>query len=884
MTADGTIVMSQDGRISYLQWLNNHSAKAWQNGAWAACGIPVDAFNWKLHLASTQAESLRLLERVVPILLEAAVPFKVALDSDVLAGLNEGVFGATQVGKFVTIYPAMPDDGLGLARRLAAVTQGFSGPRIVTDLHIGGVVYARYGSHSPRFSRDRLGNLVASDDHGNGGYEVPFVAPREIENPYQGYMANADAPSRGHAPLGPGYLLLQPLSVHAKGAVFLALDGRHRGVMRTVVVKEGRRHCMSDSFGRDIRDRLRHQENVHKQLAGRVPVPAADDSFEFEENFYLPLEYVEGRDLTSRRAVPFASLGEHERREWIGWFRKLAGSLRDLHGCGCVHRDLSPRNVRLASDGRVFLLDLEISYRLDEVGVPPFQQGTMGFVSPEQLAGESPSFADDIYSFGCLLVYVTTGLDPRRIDLATRATLHARIAQLSGAHRGLVDLCARCLDSEPAERPSLAEIDSTLVTLEASGAAAVLATERKQFAAPAEVGPVVSEALAWMLGTCPRDEVSQLWLSPELSGSTHESSLQSPHAYRLFRSASRGVAGVVYVIARAHRLGFRHPDAARQVGNAVDWLLAHAPTHDDQMPGLHFGEAGVAVSIAEAVRANLIDSGPWLSGYLREALSGSLDWPDLTHGAAGQGIASLLCADALDAPSLGEHAHRCAAYLIGTQASNGAWALPAGVRSLEGVVYTGLAHGVAGIVAFLAAYGHTFAADTARDAALKGGSWLKAQMRRDAEGGVFWPMRADSDEVWKWWCHGSPGISVAFLELYRASGNQEFARIAIDALSVHPRAVRHVNLSQCHGLAGYGEALLSAHSILGDQDLLERASHVAADVLAMRHQSAGTASWLVENPYRATADLMIGCGGIVHFLARVARYGNVPIGMPLALL
>ena len=82
--------------------------------------------------------------------------------------------------------------------------------------------------------------------------------------------------------------------------------------------------------------------------------------------------------------------------------------------------------------------------------------------------------------------------------------------------------------------------------------------------------------------------------------------------YRLYRSANRGVAGVVYLLARLARHGYLAESARARVGQAVDWLLTHAPTSDDQLPGLHFGEAGVAVALAEAVRSGLIDEGTWL--------------------------------------------------------------------------------------------------------------------------------------------------------------------------------------------------------------------------------------------------------------------------------
>jgi serine/threonine protein kinase len=880
-----TAVVSSLPVVNYHEWLQAKSFIARRNGPWASVGVPRGEFNWKLHVSATQVQALGLLEAVVPILAAEGVPFKVALDSDVLSGLNEGMFGATQVGKFMTVYPNAAGDCLQLARLLVAATRDFSGPRIVTDLHLGAVVYARYGSHNPMVVRDRLGNLSFTDDAGSGGYKVPFRPPLGVENPFDGWISDL-SPRPDSFVRGRGYLILAPLSIHAKGTVFLCLDVRRQGEVRKVVLKEGRRHCLSDPHGRDICDRLRHQERVHKELAGRVRVPMAADAFEFGENLYLPLEFIEGHDLTDRAARPFAALPGESQRELIAQFRKLVVTVADLHGCGYVHRDLSPRNVRIAVDGEVYLLDLEISHRVGDTSTPPFMQGTMGFVSPQQLNGEPPTFLDDIYSLGCLLIYTITGFDPRRIDLLDTGTLLERLRQLSGAPEELLRVCCECLEV-PSRRPGLLAIDAALSSsgCDLAEPTAVLSRRYSSRDGVADLASKTArEGLEWVLLGCPREPQSQLWASPELSSSQHETPLQSPHAYRLYRSTNRGVAGVVYTLARAHRFGFQVPGAAKHVGAAVDWLLAHAPTQDDQMPGLHFGEAGVAVAIAETVRSGLVSAGPWLAPYLNEALSGPLDWPDMTHGAAGQGSAAILCGEVLDKPGVSQHAHRCAEYLLDCQAEDGSWSIPDGVSGLAGVVYTGFAHGVGGIVHFLASYARRFRAAAAEAAAMRGGQWLLSQMREENGGDCWWPMQANEESGWRWWCHGGPGIALAFLQLYLLSGIPEFAVRAKAGLLSHPDQARHPNLSQCHGLAGYGEALLTGYHVLGDTELLARSLRIASDLVALRRQAPRGVNWLVENPYHPTADLMIGSSGVVHFLARVSQWQDACFGMPLTVV
>jgi tetratricopeptide (TPR) repeat protein len=78
------------------------------------------------------------------------------------------------------------------------------------------------------------------------------------------------------------------------------------------------------------------------------------------------------------------------------------------HSAGLVHGSLSPATIRFA-DGAVFLSDFALSQliKLDyQSGIDP------RFTSPEQVRGETPLPAADIYSLGCVLSYMLSGNGP----------------------------------------------------------------------------------------------------------------------------------------------------------------------------------------------------------------------------------------------------------------------------------------------------------------------------------------------------------------------------------------------------------------------------------------------------------------------------------------
>ncbi len=687
-------------------------------------GDPELLQGWKLHVSSIQTDASELLRRILPILNTSGVPFKVVLDEGLLSQLNEGALGVPQVGKFATLYPPSNASARLLAGTLVELTRGFRGPIIVTDLRLGDVIYARYGGFKPVVVRDRLGAHASHVRDAEGRlqrdeYRIPFSVPPGRANPFSKLLASSRSlesgprkrGSRGRL-LGPGFLLLDVLKAHPKGCVYRGLDLRDRESIAISLVKEGRQWCLSDSYGRDIRSRLRHQARVHTQLRGRVPIPDAGEYFEVDGHGYLPLAYLRGRTLLQvvsdeLRMRPWRAL--RPERQWA-MLERLAGvidAVDRMHRAGYVHRDLSGQNVFVADDGRIWLLDLELSYALGDSS-PPFGLGTPGFMSPQQQARRRPSCADDVHALGALTLLVLTGLDPRRLMFAAPPDrIEQWKALASGAEPRLVEMAAKCLDARPTHRPPLDEMRGIVAKSLASLTGAT--GGRRARRAPLRSSPSVDHArelrrgLHGLMRHSLSDRSSGLWLSQAFED--HDRGIHDGKGrYELRRSANRGVAGVLYLLGRLARFGYCTDATQDRARRAAAWLERNPAAPDRGMPGLHFGDAGVAVALTEAIMGGLVARTRAREAFIRRALTGVLDWPDLTHGAAGQGLAALYCGDRLGDSTIGALSSRCAAYLVGTQRPGGFWVWPRGASPASRGILTGFAHGVAGITYFVAEY------------------------------------------------------------------------------------------------------------------------------------------------------------------------------------
>jgi class IV lanthipeptide synthase len=881
----------------YVRILRRRQLAVRTHGPWASVGSPTRRQGWKLHLSTVVLEAPQLLRAVLPVLEEAGADFKIVADSDWLIRLNEGTLGETQVGKFATVYPRSDAAAKSLARRLVECTRGFHGPAVATDLRLGDVVYARYGGFNPIVVRDRLGGHRAQIRGLTGGmrsddYTVPFTMPRGARHPFAEILARSRLPARHRDPgaamaaIGPGYLPLEVIRAHPKGSVYRALDLRNKRSMSVCVLKQGRPWCLADFEGRDIRTRLRHQVQVHADLESRAPVPHAGPYFEVEGHGFVAFEFVRGRTLAAEildvlRGRPWWLVEKRRRRHLLARLIDVVDAVRSMHEAGYVHRDLNATNIIIGENGSVRLIDLEIAHRLDDPSTP-FDAGTPGFVSPQQRARHVPAPADDVHAIGGLLIMALTGLDPQRAQFAAPEDRARQWSAFSGKiDAPLAELAARCLEASASQRPPLQEIRSVLQERRDAVATRALASPSDQFVPLVRAGcnPAVDAGLRGLLDQVP-SVADGLWLSRAFD-SDHGPHGATGGRFEMRRGTNRGVSGVLYVLGRLARFGHRTSTGSARARRAAAWLLSGAAAPDSGMPGLHFGDAGVSVALAEAVAGGIVDPSADALAFIARALRGRIDWPDVTHGAAGQGLAALLCADRLGDESLAPLATRCADFLLDAQRPSGAWLWPSSTGAPTRGTWTGFAHGVAGITYFLAEYARR-TNDRAADRAWRSAvHWLLRQATR-TQRTMSWPNRTGAPDRWSWWCHGSTGISLLFLRLFEWTREARFADAARRALNVHPRAVMAENLSQCHGLAGLGEAYLEAARVLDDRRWVERAQHVCTVLWNLRRAKRGSATWLVEGVEAPTADLMVGAGGVVHFLLRCSQFTGA-MGAPLLL-
>jgi len=164
---------------------------------------------------------------------------------------------------------------------------------------------------------------------------------------------------------------------------------------------------------------------------------------------------------------------------------QLCSALAHAHSKGVVHRDIKPSNLLVDAAGSLKLVDFGCAALTEQSQVEMTRtmemvaSGTLAFMSPQQLNGEPPSPADDLYAVGATLQALLVGAPPFSMGHLVHQVLNVRPLSVTAHQRqrgvnnpvppGLVRVIAACLDKKPARRPANAEALAAMLEDESNG-------------------------------------------------------------------------------------------------------------------------------------------------------------------------------------------------------------------------------------------------------------------------------------------------------------------------------------------------------------------------------------------------------------------------------
>jgi serine/threonine protein kinase/Tfp pilus assembly protein PilF len=249
------------------------------------------------------------------------------------------------------------------------------------------------------------------------------------------------------------------------------------------------------------------------------------DFLETPQGNFIVMELVAGERLSVRLAAGIP------RKEALSLAGQMAGALVVAHGRGIVHRDLKPENIMVTPSIKVKILDFGIAHVEEQAmepeelsaspsdmpSGPPEQPregetpamvepvkavpegdtelapspiaasgsgssssgrlteegsvvGTPAYMSPEQISGEWPTPASDIYALGLVLVEMISGEKVRPNNLNWRQVLQVmdsgELKIIREKDRDLRRLLQAMLARNPDRRPTAREVEQALASIE----------------------------------------------------------------------------------------------------------------------------------------------------------------------------------------------------------------------------------------------------------------------------------------------------------------------------------------------------------------------------------------------------------------------------------
>lgn len=350
-------------------------------------------------------------------------------------------------------------------------------------------------------------------------------------------------PLAPQAQIGP-YRIVERIATGGMGDVY---RGSHTSLERPVAIKVIRETTLDDPvavkrFSREARlaSTLDHPNICHVY-----------DYLEHEDQPLLVLEYCEGRTLAERLESGPLSIEETVQ---IG--KDLASALAHAHSHGVIHRDLKPSNIMLTDSGAK-ILDFGLVKRTDggelsrdDESTEPItdedsRPGTLPYMAPEQVRGETEDERSDIYALGVILFEMISGRVPfeRRTNAALAAAiLHDSPPSLQlivpGVSPILAHAVGRCMAADPDDRYESARgVAGELKWLTSSQGELPSATTRRRWIPGAlwsgAVVLVVIALLALLIGVGGDDEDTPMALTLlALPGASfidnHQESVVSP--------------------------------------------------------------------------------------------------------------------------------------------------------------------------------------------------------------------------------------------------------------------------------------------------------------------------------------------------------------------
>jgi serine/threonine protein kinase len=214
--------------------------------------------------------------------------------------------------------------------------------------------------------------------------------------------------------------------------------------------------CLNHGFDQRLLNRVEQEIKIHSTL-NHPNVVQFLGSFNEGGTTYIVLEYcangsvVQAMDRCENRRLPLADVRKY--------MHDLAQAVRYLHSHIIIHRDLKPGNMLLDANNNVKLCDFGLATTVSRLKLEGNTIcGTINYIPPEVFRQKAVTTSVDLWSYGCVLFSLITGLPPftsySREQTAALAS-NASYSLPADVDADAADLIKKLLVKDQSQRPSI---------------------------------------------------------------------------------------------------------------------------------------------------------------------------------------------------------------------------------------------------------------------------------------------------------------------------------------------------------------------------------------------------------------------------------------------
>jgi serine/threonine-protein kinase len=282
----------------------------------------------------------------------------------------------------------------------------------------------------------------------------------------------AEVADQGPLGLGEKFLKYSIREIVGRGGHAWVYAGRDEFFDRDVAIKILHR---PGGVTPDMLRRGRAEAQLLDRLKHKNVVEVIDAGITNEAQLYIVMELLRGKTLREHlNARDRLTIGETLRL-----FIQTAEGVEAAHQINAVHRDLKPENLFVLEDGTPKILDFGIAKIVDSAGWSTAKDvinGTILYMSPEQLQGLRATVRSDVYALGLMLYEVLWGKHPcllsnpsptvRELAFIQRVKQAPLLSELDPSiPRHVARAVARAMEKLPEKRvASMSELGNALRT------------------------------------------------------------------------------------------------------------------------------------------------------------------------------------------------------------------------------------------------------------------------------------------------------------------------------------------------------------------------------------------------------------------------------------